>query len=178
MLGKIVFEYLGEIMLSMLLALYIVGLFVGEPEASLIGFNFSLMFGLAILFQKQAQKYRDSYTELWSRISAWATAAKEIGKEAVVHYDGKDTLKFRVIDDPKVLPSEALYGFASWLTIRNEAVTFSASHDAAKAAELVNEYCKAQGYEDPRDSHYPGNIVKMGNVAHGVSVTPEEREAQ
>jgi len=63
--------------------------------------------------------------------------------------------------EPKVLPSEALYGFAAWLTTRDEAITFGSTHDAAVVADVVNQYCKAQGYEDPRDSHYPNNIVRM-----------------
>ena len=48
--------------------------------------------------------------------------------------------------------SEALYGFMGWLTSR-EAVTpeLSAKHNAAIAAELVDEFCKANELRDPRD---------------------------
>ena len=47
--------------------------------------------------------------------------------------------------------SEALYGFAGWLTTRDTAVTFSAKHDAALAADLVNAFVGANGLESPRD---------------------------
>ena len=47
--------------------------------------------------------------------------------------------------------AEALYGFAAWLTTRDTAVTFSAEHDAALAADLVNAFVGANGLERPRD---------------------------
>jgi len=53
-----------------------------------------------------------------------------------------------------VLPlsaSEALFGFAAWLTTREDAVTFTANHDAAIAAELVSEFCSLHALADPRD---------------------------
>ena len=56
------------------------------------------------------------------------------------------------------LPSEALYSFAGWLTGRNEAVTFSANHEAGIAAELVNAFCKANDFDSPRDGIWPGNV--------------------
>lgn len=46
--------------------------------------------------------------------------------------------------------SEALYGFAGWLTSREEPVVFSCRHDAAIAAELVDEYCRANELAEPR----------------------------
>lgn len=45
---------------------------------------------------------------------------------------------------PAVLPSEALFGFAGWLTSRDEVVTLSSRHDAAIAAQLV-----ARGFMEP-----------------------------
>ena len=47
--------------------------------------------------------------------------------------------------------SEALYGFAGWLTSRTEPVTFSATHDAGKAVELVAEFCKVNQLPEPRE---------------------------
>ena len=47
--------------------------------------------------------------------------------------------------------SEALYGFAGWLTGRDEPVTLGGRHDAGIAAELVNEFCKAHDLAEPRD---------------------------
>jgi hypothetical protein len=45
--------------------------------------------------------------------------------------------------------SEALYGFAGWLTSLEKPVTLSAGHDAGIAARLVDEYCKANSLPDP-----------------------------
>ncbi len=47
--------------------------------------------------------------------------------------------------------SEALFGFAAWLTCRDEAVTASAKHDAAIWAELVGEFCKTNHLHEPRE---------------------------
>jgi hypothetical protein len=51
----------------------------------------------------------------------------------------------------KITASEALYGFMGWLTTREESVTFSHIHDASIAAELVNEFVKANNLAEPRD---------------------------
>lgn len=47
--------------------------------------------------------------------------------------------------------SEALFGFVGWLTTRETSVTFSQKHDASIAAELVNEFCKANHLAEPND---------------------------
>ena len=51
---------------------------------------------------------------------------------------------------PALSPSEAVYGFAGWLTCRDEAVTLGATHDAAPVAELADAYCRSQKLEPPR----------------------------
>jgi len=48
--------------------------------------------------------------------------------------------------------SEALFGFMAWLTTRENKVTFSAHHDAAPAAELVDEFCKINNLAEPREN--------------------------
>lgn len=48
-------------------------------------------------------------------------------------------------------PSEALYGFAAWLTTRDEPITIGAKHDASEVAELVVKYCKTNKLKEPRD---------------------------
>lgn len=70
-------------------------------------------------------------------------------------------------DSIRISPSEALYGFMAWLTTRKEKVTFSDSDDASKAAELVNMFCKAQEFDDPRDC-YPENINRMNEKGQGA----------
>ena len=51
----------------------------------------------------------------------------------------------------KLSGSEALYGFMGWLTTRRMAETFSAAHNAARAADLVDKFCKMNGLEDPHE---------------------------
>lgn len=55
-------------------------------------------------------------------------------------------------------PSEALFGFGGWLTTRDEPVTMSAKHDAAVVAELIDEFCKVNGLEEPRQ-HWERNLT-------------------
>ena len=51
----------------------------------------------------------------------------------------------------KLSASEALFGFASWLTCRQEVVTLSAAHDAAPIAELVKVFCERNILTAPRE---------------------------
>lgn len=60
--------------------------------------------------------------------------------------------------EEKISASEALYGFAAWLTMREETVTFSSDSNAAPAAELVKEWAELNNLSGPRDSIYPNNI--------------------
>jgi len=47
--------------------------------------------------------------------------------------------------------SEALYGFAGWLTSRDEVIVMSARDNAAPAAEAVAEFMKVNNLPDVRD---------------------------
>ncbi|RLD02266.1 MAG: hypothetical protein DRI32_08995, partial [Chloroflexi bacterium] len=47
--------------------------------------------------------------------------------------------------------SESVYGLLGWLTAREEAVTFSANHNAAIAAQLAKQFCEENKLEEPRD---------------------------
>lgn len=51
----------------------------------------------------------------------------------------------------KSSPSEALYGFAAWLTTRFDQVTFSQHNDSTVALELVERFRKLNGWDEPRD---------------------------
>ena len=46
--------------------------------------------------------------------------------------------------------SEALYGFAGWMTGREEPVTMSSKDDAALVARLVADFIDANELEDPK----------------------------
>jgi hypothetical protein len=47
--------------------------------------------------------------------------------------------------------SEALFGFAAWLTSLEKPVVFSARHEAGLAALMVEEFIKENGLEAPRE---------------------------
>lgn len=57
-------------------------------------------------------------------------------------------------NDPskQLSPSEAVLCFAAWLTTRPEAVTFGETHNASRAAELVQEFNLSQDFAVPRDN--------------------------
>jgi hypothetical protein len=66
-------------------------------------------------------------------------------------------------DKPSATPAEALYYFMAYLTSRKqESGPFSAHHDAALAAELVDFFCQTQGWGDGSAggvrSCYPSNL--------------------
>lgn len=54
----------------------------------------------------------------------------------------------------KLTAAEAVYGFAGWLTSRQPPITFSSTHDAAIAAELVDEFSRANDLAPPRENFH------------------------
>lgn len=75
--------------------------------------------------------------------------------------------------EDKLTASEALYGFAAWLTTRKEPVTFSEHHDAAIAATLVDEFCKENKLAEPRE-HWHTNLVHPSGECSTESVPEPE----
>ena len=62
-------------------------------------------------------------------------------------------------------PSEAVYGFAAWLTTREEQTVMSASDDSAPIAELVKQFCEINNLPDVSE-HWPNHLVHpAGEVA-------------
>ena len=51
---------------------------------------------------------------------------------------------------PPLSGSEAVFGFAAWLTSQPVPVIASARHDAGVWAKLVQQFCDAQGLPEPR----------------------------
>lgn len=179
--GMWIFENVGEICVAALILLQIATIIAGEYEVALFGSVLAMNMAMAVLFQKRAEKYRQAYRELWSKLVVFYEMAQEEGRKLVVKYDGVDTINLeREGEQPKVLPSEALYGFAAWLTTRDEAITLGSTHDASVVADVVKQYCEAQGYENPRDDHYPKNIVAMGGTQtwHATAQTSEPEEGK
>ncbi len=50
----------------------------------------------------------------------------------------------------KLSPSEAVFGFACWITTRIEPVTASAAHDSGVWANLVEKFCKTNELDETR----------------------------
>lgn len=62
-------------------------------------------------------------------------------------------------------PSEAVYGFAAWLTCRNEKTIMSASDDAAPIVELIKQFCKVNHLPEVSEQ-WPHNLIHpSGEVA-------------
>jgi|SRR3989304_6284503 len=62
--------------------------------------------------------------------------------------------KTKVMKDNKIdqlSGSEAVYGFAAWLTCRDNETVMSAHHDSAPIAELVKEFCETNNLDWPRE---------------------------
>ena len=62
-------------------------------------------------------------------------------------------------------PSEAVYGFAAWLTCRDEKTVMSATNDAAVITDLVAQFCEVNNLPDISE-HWPNNLIHpSGEVA-------------
>lgn len=73
------------------------------------------------------------------------------------------------ISADKLSASEALFGFAAWLTSLEAPVTFSRYHNAGTAAELVDMFCKANNLTMPRDGWHH-------QLIHPTQPTPAQAE--
>lgn len=62
-------------------------------------------------------------------------------------------------------PSEAVYGFAAWLTSRDEKTIMSSKDDAAEVADLVSQFCEVNNLPDV-SREWPNNLIHpSGEVA-------------
>lgn len=59
--------------------------------------------------------------------------------------------------------SEAVYGFAAWLTTREEKTVLSATDDAAPICELVDRFCRANNLSGVTDQ-WPNNLIHPPNT--------------
>ncbi len=60
-----------------------------------------------------------------------------------------------VVEDitDETTPSEAIYAFAAWLSTRKESVCIGGLYEVPPMPELVDEFCKSQGFEKPRNDY-------------------------
>ena len=67
--------------------------------------------------------------------------------------------------------SEAVFGFAAWLTTRKEKTVMSASNDSACIVDLIKDFCDTNKLTDPRD-HWEINLK------HPIEETGISQEVQ
>lgn len=72
-------------------------------------------------------------------------------------------------------PSEAVYGFAAWLTTRSESITIGSVHDAAPVTDLVNTFCKINNLPKvssdwPNNLIHPSGEVAVPNIGHNTVI--------
>lgn len=60
--------------------------------------------------------------------------------------------KFDVTDIKEMTGSEAIFGFCGWLTTRENKTVMSAKHDAAKIAQLIEEFCEINNLSEARNN--------------------------
>ena len=59
---------------------------------------------------------------------------------------------------PRITASEAVYGFAAWLTTRPGTLRVGSRHNAATMACLVTRWLETNRLPEPREASYPKNI--------------------
>lgn len=68
-------------------------------------------------------------------------------------------------DFNELTASEALFGFAGWLTVLKETNTAGGDHDCSIWGELVNQFCKANKLKNPREDWSTHLIHPSGEIA-------------
>jgi len=71
----------------------------------------------------------------------------------------KNILENKLVKE-SLSPSEAVYGFASWLTTRNEPIIISSHNDAGIVAELVDDFITKQRLKEPKE-HWEKDLIPM-----------------
>jgi hypothetical protein len=66
----------------------------------------------------------------------------------------------------KLSPSEAVFGFAGWLTSRKCKTIMSSSDDAAPIADLVQQFCEENDLPSPRDG-WENNLIHPDGECSG-----------
>lgn len=81
----------------------------------------------------------------------------------------------------KITAAEAVYGFAAWLTTRDEITNVGSSQDSSTIAKLCEQFVKENNLNQPRDGWennliHPSGECSHGNIedSHVSSVTQEQ----
>ncbi len=67
----------------------------------------------------------------------------------------------------KLNASEAVYGFAAWLTTRKEITMMAGSEDCAPVVDLIVQFCEENKLEPCRDGWQHNLIHPSGECSHG-----------
>jgi len=70
----------------------------------------------------------------------------------------------------KLIASEALFGFAAWLTTREETTKMGASEDCAPIVGLISQFCEENNLPDPRDG-WENNLVHPSGECSGPTAS-------
>lgn len=103
-------------------------------------------------------KPSDSIMQIFSQIRGKddSEKAEELVRAVMIYLDEQaESKEHKALEE--ISPSEALYGFAGWLTSSDISLTVGAKHEAGEMAVLVDKFCKSQGLASPRDV-YPNNL--------------------
>lgn len=70
--------------------------------------------------------------------------------------------KYKIVKE-SLSPSEALYGFAGWLTTRETPITMSSKSDASIIAKFIDDFIKKQNLKEPKD-HWEKDLIPMNET--------------
>ena len=85
-----------------------------------------------------------------------------LDSHATVTHGGNRNMK------DKLTAAEAVYGFCGWLTTREVKTIMSASDDAAPIATLIDQFCKENKLQDPRDG-WDNNLIHPSGECSGAA---------
>ena len=72
------------------------------------------------------------------------------------------------VSGDKLSASESVYGFAAWLTTREQVTTMGSGRDCALIADLVNQFCRENKLRDPRDE-WSKNLVHPSGECSAIN---------
>ncbi len=66
----------------------------------------------------------------------------------------------------KLTASEALFGFAGWLTTREKITTMSSHHNCSPVVDAIAEFCKENDLDEPRNG-WENNLTHPSGECSG-----------
>jgi hypothetical protein len=75
----------------------------------------------------------------------------------------------------KITPAEALYAFATWLTMREKSITLGASEDMGDMPDLLKQFCLLNNLRDPIDN-WTDRYAIPNDTYRGKQEMPEMSE--